>query len=232
MNFPGSVKAVTECFDAIKDVLPHIIQLLVNDLSQVKATHDFVQHEHVCSHQVKEHPDDRHSVYPMIDVDRAQNIIFENTPTFSEAKAYASAINIPPFRASIKDGYAVSANCGRGVKKVIGFINAGDPVNEIVFKDDECFKINTGAAVPLCAGAIVQVEDTKLVSSTEDGVETEVEILLAPKYGLDIREVGSDLKTGMHLFTHRRPLNSIETAILASTGQIASNQWVRITNNK
>lgn len=162
----------------------------------------------------------------MMDIDRAQSIIFENTPKFSELVQFVSHINIPPFRASIKDGYAVGTNSGKGVKKVIGYINAGDPTNENVFKDDECYKINTGAAVPLCAGAIVQIEDTKLVLE-ENGLEKEVEILIEPKYGLDIREVGSDLKAGTHLFTHRRPLNTVEDAILASVGQLAPNQWVR-----
>lgn len=54
------------------------------------------------------------------------------------------------------------------------------------FADDECFKINTGAPVPDFADAIIQVEDTKLIKSS-DGVERLVEILVDPTENLDIR---------------------------------------------
>ena len=37
--------------------------------------------------------------------------------------------NLPPFRASIKDGYAVIANDGKGQRKVIGSIEAGQAVS-------------------------------------------------------------------------------------------------------
>lgn len=49
-------------------------------------------------------------------------------------------------------------------------------------------RINTGAVVPKGADAVVQVEDTKLVKTTPDGKEElQVEIIKAPKVGLDIR---------------------------------------------
>lgn len=167
VNFPGSVKAVTECFEAIKDVIPHIIHLLVNDLPHVKSTHEFVQgqsqshshrhshgyrhghshghghhHEHkhghnhhhqqhACPTRTKDGPDDRSSAFSMIEVDWAQNIIFENTPRFADSQKFVSTVNIPPFRASIKDGYALRASSGKGVKKVIGYISAGDPVSPL-----------------------------------------------------------------------------------------------------
>lgn len=40
--------------------------------------------------------------------------------------------------------------------------------------------------MPECCDAIVQIEDTKLISE-EKGVEKEVEILIEPVKGLDIR---------------------------------------------
>lgn len=37
--------------------------------------------------------------------------------------------NLPPFRASIKDGYAVLASDGKGIRKVLGGVIAGNMVS-------------------------------------------------------------------------------------------------------
>ncbi len=52
----------------------------------------------------------------------------------------------------------------------------------------DCARISTGAAVPDGADAVVQVEDTELVHSSQDRTrEITVRILKAPKFGQDIR---------------------------------------------
>jgi gephyrin len=49
-------------------------------------------------------------------------------------------------------------------------------------------RINTGAPVPAGADCVVQVEDTKLIQEADDGkTEVEIEILVPPKVGQDIR---------------------------------------------
>jgi gephyrin len=49
-------------------------------------------------------------------------------------------------------------------------------------------RINTGAPVPAGADSVVQVEDTKLIQEADDGkTEVEIEILVPPKVGQDIR---------------------------------------------
>ena len=54
--------------------------------------------------------------------------------------------------------------------------------------EGECIRISTGAAVPLSANAVVQVEDTELLKATDDGkTELEINILKAPSCGQDIR---------------------------------------------
>lgn len=91
------------------------------------------------------------------------------------------------YRGNLSFRYAVKANGScKGIKKVIGYISAGDDVIRENFVYDSCYKINTGAAVPDFADAIVQVEDTKLIKS-ENGIEKEVEISIEPTEGLDIR---------------------------------------------
>lgn len=203
-NMPGSPKAVDECFMAIAEVLPHAIDLINGNQGNVRNTHatesqststngthnnHVANHKHVCPHKTGSGADDdRNSPFPMIAVDVALNKILsaiQNTH-FSHSN-FKSPVNIPEFRASIKDGYAVKADgkC-KGIKKVLGYISAGDDIVREDFDSDSCYKINTGAAVPDFANAIVQIEDTKLVKA-ENGAEKEVEIFVEPNDGLDIR---------------------------------------------
>lgn len=44
-----------------------------------------------------------------------------------------SMYDLPPFRASIKDGYAVLASDGKGKRKVLSGIKAGDTVSNILY---------------------------------------------------------------------------------------------------
>lgn len=126
----------------------------------------------------------------MIEVDEALKRVFTNIPRLSEPKGYFSPIDCPPFRASIKDGYAMKSSSSSTARKVIGFVNAGDRIVNKDFGVDECFKINTGAPIPEFADSVVQVEDTKLIKSLEDGTETEIELTKLPKKDCDIRQIG------------------------------------------
>lgn len=72
--------------------------------------------------------------------------------------------------------------------------------------------------MPSEADAIIQIEDTQLVTSHEDGREKEIILLRAPEEGEDIREIGSDIRNGEHLFWNENPLGPGETALAASCG--------------
>lgn len=48
-------------------------------------------------------------------------------------------------------------------------------------------RINTGAAVPAGADAVVQVEDTELVEADDSFKEITIKINIAPTVGQDIR---------------------------------------------
>lgn len=47
MNFPGSKKAVVECFEAIQSVLPHAIELIRDDKTKNVETHKEVQKDFI-----------------------------------------------------------------------------------------------------------------------------------------------------------------------------------------
>lgn len=211
INMPGSPKAVSECFMAIVDVLEHAIDLINGNDKQSNGHHDNshavpVQNGsvssgdgdgavkrpvHICPHKTGTGKgSDRNSTYPMLAVDDALKIILDAVDrAMFNAEDYKATINIPGFRASMKDGYAVKIDSEpfEAEKKVIAYVGAGEDIIEKDFASNECFKINTGAALPDFANAVVQVEDTELLEKNADGTEKTVKILQQPTVGLDIR---------------------------------------------
>lgn len=175
---------------------------------------------HVCPHKtaVAGDADDRNSPFPMIEVDVALRKVFDNIKRLSDEINVTSPMNCPPFRASIKDGYAVKSKSLSKRRIVIGNIPAGDLIIQKDFADNECFKINTGAAVPEFADAIIQVEDTKVIELNENGTEREIELLQLPKAKCDIREIGSDLRAGELMFKTNGLMGVPEKTLLASVG--------------
>lgn len=82
-----------------------------------------------------------------------------------------------------------------------------------------CVRINTGAPVPDEATAVVQVEDTKLIEKSDDGLEEKkIEILSLVKNGDDIRPIGSDIKEGSLILKRHMKITAVEMGILASCG--------------
>ncbi|RVE41388.1 hypothetical protein evm_013966 [Chilo suppressalis] len=119
-----------------------------------------------------------------------------------------------------KPGYACISSDGAGVRRVRTALTAGDaPTSPLLH--GECARINTGAALPAGADCVVQVEDTKLVTASENGqVEIEVDILVAPKPQQDVRPIGFDIPMGTVLvdkdveFTRRYRFNKNTIALI------------------
>lgn len=183
---------------------------------------------HVCPHKTGTGgPDDRNSIYPMVPVDQGVSIILQSLRQQPPPPQHQSPLNLPPFPASIKDGYAMKANGGAGPKRVVGSVAAGDALSQHQLADDECFKINTGAAVPADADCVVQVEDTELLEETAadaSGVKREIRVLIktTPYVGQDIRPIGCDMEMHEDMFTADPgcyPERVAYSSILASVGQ-------------
>lgn len=84
---------------------------------------------HVCPHKTKsDDPGDRNSPFPMVEVADALKKIYSKVQVINETVTVNSPMNCPPFRASIKDGYAMKSCSVAIVRKVIGNISAGEPV--------------------------------------------------------------------------------------------------------
>ena len=237
INLPGSVKGSQECFQFVLPALPHAIEVLRNS-PNVGVTHAAM--EHVCPHKAHNRPvqdlsrvaeRDRHSPYPLVQMDEALSMIMNNSqclPTtvipLEDAPGYILASDVsskeplPPFPASVKDGYAVLASDGPGERVVLGAVTAGE-VTACRVSSGHVMRINTGAPLPPGADAVVQVEDTELLESDNDGrTEKKVKILTTPKPGQDIRPVGFDVSIGQQVLTSYQKLGPAELGLLASLG--------------
>ncbi|PQQ14075.1 molybdopterin biosynthesis protein CNX1 [Prunus yedoensis var. nudiflora] len=95
---------------------------------------------------------------------------------------------LPPYPASIKDGYAVVASDGPGEYPVIAEARAGNDGLGITVTPGTVAYVTTGGPIPDGADAVVQVEDTEQI----EGLSLEprkVRILAQTSKGVDIRPV-------------------------------------------
>lgn len=114
----------------------------------------------------------------MISVNEALRIIEENVfPTkhletrnvadalgYIVSEAVVSPINMPPFRQSAMDGFALHLH-DKDTYKVVGKVKAGDAYNPKLNKG-EAVRIFTGAAVPDLADAVVMQEKVAAIGDT------------------------------------------------------------------
>jgi molybdopterin molybdotransferase len=127
------------------------------------------------------------------------------------AGAVVSPIDLPPFRNSQMDGFAVRAADLPGPLPIAGEIAAaaGTPAP---LAPGTAVRIMTGAPVPDGADAVVPVEDTV---TSGDG---RVTIASTWATGFYIRDVGSDLRAGDELLPAGQRLASRHLAALAAAG--------------
>uniref|UniRef100_A0A8D2ZKY0 Gephyrin n=1 Tax=Scophthalmus maximus TaxID=52904 RepID=A0A8D2ZKY0_SCOMX len=132
--------------------------------------------------------------------------------------------NLPPFPASVKDGYAVRAADGPGDRFIIGESQAGEQVRAPhspthTVMPGQVMRVTTGAPIPCGADAVVQVEDTELLRESEDGTEElEVRILVQARPGQDIRPIGHDIKRGECVLAKGTHMGPSEIGLLATVG--------------
>lgn len=127
------------------------------------------------------------------------------------AEALVADMDLPPFRASTMDGYAVIHSDSTQSRQVLGSGFAGAE-SELVVRTGTASKIMTGAPLPDGATAVVMVENTR----SADG---QVEILQNHVgEGENIRQVGADMRAGDELVAAGSILGPAEIGLLASLG--------------
>eukprot|EP01052_Picozoa_sp_SAG31_P021504 SAG31_NODE_1667_length_7578_cov_4.345233_2_plen_739_part_00 len=175
--------------------------------------------------------DDRKSKFPMIDMDEALSLVLDNCKSMeSEQLPVTEAVGrvtmtdvvavhpVPPFSASILDGYAVVAEDGPGEYPVAYRCVAGVDFGSQALQRGEVAYITTGAKLPLGANAVVGYEKTELVSESADGTEKSVRILRAAKAGADIRTVGMDICAKEVVLTAPHTIRPTDVGLCATVG--------------
>ncbi|XP_059368046.1 gephyrin-like isoform X1 [Carassius carassius] len=173
----------------------------------------------------------RMSTFPLTSMDKAFITVLEMTAVLgTEIINYRDGMgrvlaqdvyakdNLPPFPASVKDGYAVRAADGPGDRFIIGESQAGEQPTHTVMPG-QVMRVTTGAPIPCGADAVVQVEDTELLRESEDGTEElEVRILVQARPGQDIRPIGHDIKRGECVLAKGTHMGPSEIGLLATVG--------------
>lgn len=158
----------------------------------------------------------------MISVQQAKTILNNNIPpsktielpllealNFCLAKDVISEINMPPFRQSAMDGFALNLHDSFNYQ-LIGEIKAGDSL-KFELKPGEAVKIFTGAAVPDSANAVMQIEKTTV---SNEILELKESIPLET----NIRPLGEQIKKNEIALAKGRILNAAAIGFLAGLG--------------
>ena len=125
--------------------------------------------------------------------------------------------DIPPFRNSAMDGYAVcaadtaAASLGAPARlRILEVVGAGALPRQTV-ESGTATKIMTGSPMPEGADAVVRIEDT----AERDGA---VEVHVAVATGASVRHPGEDMRAGETVLTPGRALRPADIGLLASLG--------------
>ena len=158
----------------------------------------------------------------MVSVQDAFSILQNNLPALQQvefpliqaqkhvlASAVFSPINMPPFRQSAMDGYALCLFEGLEYE-IIGEIKAGDS-HLVELLPGQAIKIFTGAAVPDSAQAVIQIEKV----SEKDG-RLFLEEVVKPE--TNVRPVGEQISVGELALEKGTLLNAAAIGFLAGLG--------------
>lgn len=133
--------------------------------------------------------------------------------------------NVPPFRNSAMDGYAVRAEDTTGASwevpvalSVAGHVSAGQVATSEV-SAGRAVRIMTGAPMPHGADAVVRFEETDEAGGT-GGADRPIVRVYRPTKPLDnVREAGEDIPLGRVVAARGRMLRPADLGLLASVGQ-------------
>lgn len=124
---------------------------------------------------------------------------------------------LPPYPASIKDGYAVIASDGPGEYPVITESRAGSDGIGVTVTSGTVAYVTTGGPIPDGADSVVQVEDTEEIVDAS-GESKLVRILVQTSKGVDIRPVGCDIEKDAIVVKSGERVGASEIGLLATAG--------------
>ena len=158
----------------------------------------------------------------MISVQEAFSILEQNLPALHKveyslsqarkhilAESLFSPINMPPFRQSAMDGYALCLYDDL-VYEIVGEIKAGDS-HLVELLPGQAVKIFTGAAIPDSAQAVIQIEKV-----AANGTQLLLDELVEPE--TNVRPIGEQISAGDLALEKGMLLNSAAIGFLAGLG--------------
>lgn len=129
-----------------------------------------------------------------------------------------SICNVPPFRTSAKNGYAINTNDGINVKNVLQ-----EETSSI--EPGTCVLVQNNSFIPNGATAVVQFKDTKKIleeyKNNIDDIEEEkeeIEIIIQPKEEENIRPIGYEVRKGEYILDKYTRIGLTEIGILTYCG--------------
>jgi len=130
------------------------------------------------------------------------------------AEDISSPINVPPYRNSAMDGYAIKAadipTTGTTTLKKVGTSWAGTPFAGVV-NNEECVRIMTGAKMPDETDTVIMQEHV-----TKDG--DSITISAGHCNGQNVRHAGEDIQQGSIVLNKGVQIRAAEMGLLASLG--------------
>ena len=116
------------------------------------------------------------------------------------AETLVSRQDLPNFRRSTVDGYAVNAGDTYGATPglpafltVAGEVPMGQ-VSNVELGVGEAALVHTGGMIPDDANAVVMIENTQRVDG--GGAEGSIEVMTAASQGENVIQIGEDIRTG------------------------------------
>ncbi|EMX0220164.1 bifunctional molybdopterin-guanine dinucleotide biosynthesis adaptor protein MobB/molybdopterin molybdotransferase MoeA [Vibrio fluvialis] len=126
--------------------------------------------------------------------------------------AVTSPINVPAYRNSAMDGYAIrSEDIGLAQFELVAEVMAGHGYNKVL-QAGQTVKIMTGAPVPEGADTVVMREQAQTNGNRVSFGDAYI------KPGQNVRQAGEDLALGQHVFEVGQRVLSAEMGMIASLG--------------
>ena len=175
--------------------------------------------------------------YLDFEIARQKSLDLVNQLTFKEIIPISEAIgrvlskdvicvkNLPAFNNSAMDGFAIRfSDAGKtlGINKVIFAGDKGEKV-EPSLKEDECYKIMTGAKVPSDVDTIIPIENCF------DVTQNSVRIPLEIKKGANLRLKAEEQKQGDVILKKGEKITSSFITLLASQGLVMLEVYKKIS---
>src|SRR5918994_1019953 len=126
------------------------------------------------------------------------------------AEDAVAAVDLPPFRSSAMDGYALRAEDAPGWLPVVFRTAAGRPA-ETPLEPGESMAISTGGSVPEGADSVVPIE---LVAEVDNDLDVSKQVV----EGANVRPIGGDVRKGETVLAAGTRVGAAQVGALAAAG--------------